>query len=329
MKFEKTFFEEENREGFLVEGMMKRYWAAQIEVLEEIAGICERHSLTYYAHCGTLLGAIRHKGFIPWDDDLDICMKREDYQRFLEVSSQELPEKYQVFTYNTPLFLSERNIRVVNNSGIELSEEHLNKFHGCPFVAGIDVFPLDYIPKDREKEKAWIGLLKYVWGLIEQIRRGEVKNRLEQEINCLQEACHFPLVNDDTLVTQLLYLTDVIAKLFPENEAEETSIINWMIMQGDEQHRYRKEWFDEVQYVQFENGMIAVPAGYEEILKELYGEDYMTPKRINSNHGYPLYQPQLQVIEAWRKREGYTKELPELIEDIMSGKEKLQIMFGI
>lgn len=328
MKFEKEFFEDEYRESFLVERMMKCYWAAQIEVLEEIERVCEKYGLTYYADSGTLLGAVRHKGFIPWDDDVDITMKRADYEKFLAVAEEELPSQYRVFTYNTTQFQCERSTRIVNNSVIELSKEHLNKFHGCPFVAGIDLYPLDYIPVKQQEAEIQVKLLKVMWNLIRRIREGEIKETVEETLREIGEVCRVELVNDDTVITQLLRLIDAVAKLFCEEEAEEITIINCMVMPGRSKYRYRKEWFDSVERLQFENGTIAVPAGYEQILRVAYGDDYMMPKITRLGHEYPLYQPQLQVVEEWRKK-NVAKELPQLIEDIMSGKDKRQIVFRI
>lgn len=73
----------EVRCDFEISAMMKRAWAAQMEVLEVVDEICQRNGLQYFADWGTLLGAIRHQGFIPWDDDIDICMKRKDYNQLI------------------------------------------------------------------------------------------------------------------------------------------------------------------------------------------------------------------------------------------------------
>ena len=94
MQFTQDFFKPEIREGFEIPAMMKRAWAAQMEVLQVVADICEENSLQYFADWGTLLGAVRHQGFIPWDDDIDICLKREDYNHLVSILPQQLPHGF-------------------------------------------------------------------------------------------------------------------------------------------------------------------------------------------------------------------------------------------
>ena len=93
MEFSIDFFLDEVREGFFIPAMMKRAWAAELEILVEIDRICDKYKLRYFIDYGNLLGAIRHKGFIPWDDDIDIMMMRKDYEIFAEVANAELPKE--------------------------------------------------------------------------------------------------------------------------------------------------------------------------------------------------------------------------------------------
>ena len=85
------FFEEEVRCGHTVTSQIKKLWSVQIACLEQLKQICERHNIRYFVSGGTLLGVIRHKGYIPWDDDLDVVMFKEDYDRFCQVAPNELP----------------------------------------------------------------------------------------------------------------------------------------------------------------------------------------------------------------------------------------------
>ena len=71
MEFNDDFFQDEVREGFYVSGMVKRAWAAQIEVLNEIDELCKKHDIKWFLDSGFLLGVVRHGGMIPWDDDID------------------------------------------------------------------------------------------------------------------------------------------------------------------------------------------------------------------------------------------------------------------
>lgn len=85
MKFDDDFFKAEVREGFEITSMMKRAWAAQMEVFQVVADVCRKNKLRYFADWGTLLGAVRHKGMIPWDDDIDICLMREEYNELIKI----------------------------------------------------------------------------------------------------------------------------------------------------------------------------------------------------------------------------------------------------
>ena len=105
------FFRDEIRNGFYIPTAIKQSWAAGLDVLSEIDKICEKHSITYYADWGSYLGVVRHGGFVPWDDDLDICMRRDDYQKFREVADTELPGHFTIHDYKSKedhwLFLQE------------------------------------------------------------------------------------------------------------------------------------------------------------------------------------------------------------------------------
>lgn len=156
MEYPDTYFEDEVREGFYIPSLMKRAWAAQMEVLEIVGEICKRHHIRYFAEWGTLLGAVRHKGRIPWDDDIDICMLRQDYEKFCEVAEEELPEEC--------WFLDRRNTegfehmlgRVLNSRVHVVEGEKLEKYHGFPYVAGIDIFWLDDLPGTEEVTNLYI-----------------------------------------------------------------------------------------------------------------------------------------------------------------------------
>ena len=140
MEFLDSYFEDEVREGFYVPSLMKRAWAAQMELLEVVQNICDKHQIPLYAEWGTLLGAVRHKGRIPWDDDIDMCMLREDYEKFSKVIDAELPEDCWFIDFHRTKDVNLMLGRVMNSKFHVVEGELLGKYHGFPYVAGIDIF---------------------------------------------------------------------------------------------------------------------------------------------------------------------------------------------
>lgn len=86
-----SFFEEETICDFLVTKERKKIWAVLLDMLIQVDRICRKHNLKYFMAFGSLLGVVRHNGFIPWDDDIDICMPRDDYEKFIVIARNELP----------------------------------------------------------------------------------------------------------------------------------------------------------------------------------------------------------------------------------------------
>jgi len=83
------------------QSVLKKLNETQIEILDEIDRICKKHHITYFISGGTLLGAVRHKGFIPWDDDIDVALPRKDYDKFGEICKTELSDKYELLSKKT------------------------------------------------------------------------------------------------------------------------------------------------------------------------------------------------------------------------------------
>lgn len=128
-----------------------------LSILKEFINICEENNLTYYALGGTLLGAVRHKGFIPWDDDIDIGMPREDYEKFKKIASNVLPENYKFLSEDTLNYkkafsvIRDDSTKIIMNYSKEELVESL----------WIDIFPLDGMPSNALKKK--IHSLRYLY----------------------------------------------------------------------------------------------------------------------------------------------------------------------
>jgi len=130
-------------------GVLKKLQDTQIEIMKEIVRICEKHNLRYFLIYGTLIGAIRHKGFIPWDDDLDIGMPRDDYEKFIKVANQELGSAYYLQStekepyYWLPFIKIRKNNTIFEEPSFSRMPESVHK------GIFVDIFPFDYVQENK------------------------------------------------------------------------------------------------------------------------------------------------------------------------------------
>lgn len=134
-----------------------------LDIAKEFHRICVKHDIPYYMVAGTMLGAVRHKGFIPWDDDMDFGVPREHYERLKSVFQKELSEKYNVFTMDNSesLLINILKISDMRTEIFEIYKENLTERIGV----NIDIFPLDSVDKKTCKRKT-IQLLLRLQGYI-------------------------------------------------------------------------------------------------------------------------------------------------------------------
>ncbi len=294
LKFDPLYFCDEVREGFFVPAMMKRYWACQLKVIKEIDRVCKKYDIPWYADCGTLLGAVRHKGFIPWDDDMDICMMRHDYIRFFEVAEDEFPKEYWIRNPLKEKGNEEPIGKIISSHTINFKEEHLKEYYGCPYAVGIDVFPLDGLSDDEIIEERRRENIKNIWDAKNLVDDGMLDTDICRKLLAeIERQNHTILHRRGDLKSELLFLEWKVFCKYPSDKAKNVAMMPfWAAGRG---HKYSKDLFKGTVLLPFENTYIPVPSQYEEVLHIEYG-NYMAIRKDGGIHRYPVYVDQEEIL---------------------------------
>lgn len=301
MDFPDSYFEDEVREGFFVPSLMKRAWAAQMELLEVVQKICDKYQIPLYAEWGTLLGAARHKGRIPWDDDIDMCMLREDYETFSKVVEEELPEGCWFIDFHRTKDINLMLGRVMNSKVHIVEGETLEKYHGFPYVAGIDIFWLDSLPEDEKVCENYREQINLIYRVLLALQYDEcsakkmTKTEIEYHICQVEKTCGIVLNRKESLRAQL---ADLLEKKTWEMGKQKKSgeITNVYLWRKNGYYHLPKEAYQTEKYIAFENTKIRVPDRYEEILTRKYGKSWKMPIRSGGLHDYPSYAKQQEFL---------------------------------
>ena len=297
MKRELDYFRDEVRNGFYIPTVVKQAWAMCLDILSEIDRICTKYDIKYYADWGTFLGAVRHGGFVPWDDDMDICMKREDYIKFREVCDKELPAHYDIHDYERKedhwLFLS----RVVNNKSICYDEDYLESHYNFPWLAAVDIFVKDYLYRDPEKEKERDKDVLLLVTLADGIREKQFKNDVSIQLREVEKKYNVKLPDiskERELGIALYKLAEKRMGEVKESESDEIGQIYPWILRGDKGQP--KNYYEDSVRLPFEDISISVPARYDEFLTHRYG-NFCEIHKIWWAHTYPFFESQKKEME--------------------------------
>lgn len=281
------FLQEEVRCEYVVSAKMKRVWAIQLDLLEVFSRVCEENGLRYFLDGGTLLGAVRHGGFIPWDDDVDVIMPRADYDRLCKIAAQVFPNPYFFQTALTEpgLFRTHAQLRNSSTTGYILQDAPLSINKGI----FLDIFILDGLPNSpllSELHKQVVEFSKKLLLLAYNTEYGHLtlcKRILYRTFHLLLKAISFQ--NCYRFFDQ---------QILARYSRRDTLTVGDLTLGWRENVHWKREWFSDYIYMPFEHLHLRVPIGYDSVLITQYGNYQEIPpqaQRGQNQHGELFLDP--------------------------------------
>lgn len=271
------FLREEIKDEFVVTTERKKVWAIILDIFLEFDSVCKKYNLKYFFDGGSLIGAIRHKGFIPWDDDIDVCMPREDYEVFLTLSKEFAHPYFLQTPYTDPeYFFGFAKIRNSNTTGLTQMFKYQKYNHGI----WLSIFPLDYWD-----EKA-IGEYEVIKALnIENSTYMRMTNPCLDEKN-KERVKNYSGRNPLDTYEEIQNRAQQFNKIKPPfMTAAVSSVLSY------KKKMWYAEDFSSSILADFEGYKVPIPVGYDRILKTVFG-DYMALPPVEErgkHHGGTIF----------------------------------------
>lgn len=261
---------------------IKKLQAVDLEIVKEVVRICEKYNLIYYMIGGTFLGAIRHKGFIPWDDDIDLAMPREDYEKFLSVAEKELNSNLQLVNFKTDS-LYQYYITRIRDIDTKVVETRIGNDYKYTH-ASIDIFPIDGTPNNKFMRKIYYFRVLTHRALMslcykDSIDRERKRSKKEKLLLAIMEKI---AVNKFTTPYKQKMKID---KLLKKQKVSDSDMIGTIMGAYRTREIVPKSYFGKGKFYEFEGIMLRGPELYHEYLTHMYG-DYMKlpPEESRKTH---------------------------------------------
>ena len=245
--------------------LKRKLQLTQLKIAKEIKRICEKNNIKYFLDAGSMLGAVRHKGFIPWDDDMDIGMLKEDYDKFLKIAPKELGEEFFLDNYkiDKTYGLVFSKVKLKNTKYIEKIASK-NAEHQEIFV---DIFPYFNVPEDekiRKKQGKKLKLLAHVFMAQSGIKVWK-NNKGISKLKFLPIIILGKILNKDKVYKNI---DKIINKKIKSNLVGIHDGMSYNYLY------FKKEYLNDFIDIEFEDDLFKIPKEYDKILKIDYG-DYM------------------------------------------------------
>ena len=246
----------------------------QLKILQSIDFFCKKNNIKYFAAYGTLIGAVRHHGYIPWDDDVDVFMLREDYERFLSLYRDDILSVQKDATDKYPFLFS----KVFDSRTIVYEKNMQSSLSGVY----IDIFPLDFVPENDFERLKYVKKLTLLYNLI------NVKIRKRMQRHTFLKTFVSDIIYVLLKFVNVNFLKKIGRRLVKSCSEKKSNYVGclaiWTYLKKE---KYPLELFDDILYMEFEDISIPVPKRFHELLTLIYGDYMQLPpaeKRINS-HG--------------------------------------------
>lgn len=289
-------FEQETICGYEVSSKMKRVWAMELNMVKCFVEVCEQYGLTYRIMGGTLLGAVRHKGFIPWDNDIDLAMPRKDFNKLLEVgpTSFEKPLFFQTpVTEQSRFFCTYVKIR--DERGTAASEIEYRKGINCGMF--IDVFCLDEIPDGHRARRRFARRLNEIAKMQRFCFGKPIGDGLFASVKHAIQRLVYSLFYNSPDAAQLFRIYHESAGRYAGKGCKQIAHLDFGFKQ---KFVWNKCDWDAMTMLDFEDVQLAAPQGYDAILTTQYG-DYMQLPSDKSTHDYFEFDPDVSYKEFFVK----------------------------
>lgn len=266
---------------------MQEIQQVSLEILKYIKFICEKNNFRYCLIYGTLLGAVRHGGYIPWDDDVDIMMPRPDYERFLIYMRNNSHEYYKIFNRDTKREYIYAISRLCDTRYEIIKEDERN----CGMGIFVDIYPYDGLGNSREEALPLLRKTrKYCDSIVSVTRKFKTAPR---ELNYKGKLVYYFSLAKKMILGEKFYHNKLqsLTKRHKYDESKYVGPVLWYFSPA-ENVLFDRTSFEKLKKIKFEDDEFYVPEDYDKVLTTLYGEYMQLPpeeKRIY-HHQYKAYK---------------------------------------